>query len=376
MSEKSTLLRILILSALAGGLAACGTMEKLKPGQKTDYRQSRAENTLEVPPDLTVSTIDDTMAVPDITPDSTATYSAYSSERGGDQAPAARGENVLVAPETIRVQQDGDKRWLVIEGEDAAAVWTKMREFWLQNGFLIKREDPRIGILETDWAENRADIPLDPIRNVIGKAFDNAYSAPTRDMYRVRLERGEGGVIELYIAHRGVLEAVQGDTTVWQERPSNPELEAEMLSRMMLFFGVEERKAKRMVSATGGAPVRANLIQGADGAALQLDEDFSRAWRRTGLALDRVGFSVEDRDRSKGVYFVRYDDPLADQDEEGMLSKLKFWGSDEAKSGNVYQIKLDGTGASTRVTVLDASGAPERSGTATRILTLLQEQLK
>ncbi len=165
---------------------------------------------------------------------------------------------MLPAQNEIHVERDGDKRWLVIQS-DSAAVWNKMREFWLQNGFLIKREDPRIGILETDWAENRADIPMDPVRKVLSKALDSLYSSPTRDMFRVRLEAGaKPGTTELFLTHRGMQEVFDDKTTIWQPRPSDPELESEMLNRLMVYMGVQEQQAKQALqSAEAPAAARA-----------------------------------------------------------------------------------------------------------------------
>ena len=201
------------------------------------------------------------------------------------------------------VERDGNQQWLVVHGAPSQ-VWPKVREFWLQEGFLVKMEDPRVGILETGWAENRADIPGGPIRNFLGKVIDAVYSSATRDQFRVRLERGtESGTTEVFLTHRGVEEVLQGGiedgNAVWQPRPTDPELEAEMLKRLMVYLGIEEQKAEAMVARQSGPTVRAQMVSNDSGSMLIVNEDFSRAWRRTGVALDRVGFAVEDRNRSE-----------------------------------------------------------------------------
>lgn len=360
-------------------LSACSSisnkLDEISPEKKAEYKKSQTLPALEVPPDLTKSTIDDTMAVPDIDPKSSATLSSYTDERGGSQV--AHSENVLPQQSNIRFERDGDKRWLVMEGAPET-VWPKVREFFLQSGFLIKEEDPRIGIMETDWMENRADIPKDAIRSVISKVFDALYSSATRDKYRVRLERGKDpNSTELFLSHRGVEEVVQGTSTIWQSRPSDPELEIEMLNRMAVFFGVDEQKAKSLLTRAKDVP-HAQLTRDAQGNSfLSLDEDFSRGWRRTGIALDRVGFTVEDRDRSRGLYYVRYADPLKEEKKDGYLSKLKFWGNGDKKTENMqYLVSVTGEGATTRITILNKDGAPENSETSNRILALLHEQLK
>jgi len=150
----------------------------------------------------------------------------------------------------------------------------------------------------------------------------------------------------------------------------------------MVRLGVEESRAKSMV-ASGALQERAKLSRAADGAgALLLEEAFDRAWRRVGLALDRVGFTVEDRDRSQGLYFVRYVDPEVDgkkkDDDKGFLSKLMFWKSSasEKPSQAQYRIYLKTAGDTTTVQVLTREGGVDRSDISKRILGLLHEQLK
>ena len=359
----------LLLMAVVLVLNGCGAADKVAPGRKIDYKKSKTTESLEVPPDLSSTTINEA-------PDMVETISSTRYE-GSDASVGMT--TVLRGASGMRVERDGDQQWLIIEATPSE-VWPRVREFWMQEGFLLKLEDPRVGIIETGWAENRADIPQGPIRNTIGKVLDVAYSAATRDQYRVRLEAGaETGTTELFLTHRGVEEVVTGpatDTnTVWKPRPTDPELEAEMLKRLMVFLGVEQQKAQAMVARQTPQQARAQLVADDTEAMLIVMEDFSRAWRRTGIALDRVGFAVEDRNRAEGIYYVRYSDPLATQDNEGLLSGLAFWSRDEAVARQ-YQIELLAQGARTHVIVNNANGERETSSTGKRILTLLEEQLR
>jgi outer membrane protein assembly factor BamC len=376
MNRLAAITKFLALLAVVTALGACGTWEKVA-GKKTDYKQSRTEEPLEIPPDLSSSTIEDALAVPG----GTATYSEFAAD---DQrraaAPGAAG--VLVQPESMRIERQGDRRWLIVQAS-AETVWPKVRDFWLQNGFLLTMDDPAVGILETDWAENRADIPQDFIRRTIGRALEALYSSATRDRFRVRLERVDATTTEVFITHRGMEEVLQGDAdssegTVWKPRPSDPELEAEMLKRLMVSMGSEEQKAAAQLAQP--APQRAARAQLAVNAAgettLVVAEGLALAWREVGLALDRVGFTVEDRDRSGGVYFVRYNDPLKEDKQRGFLSKLKFWGDDEPASADQYRIVLIAQGENTHVTVQNDQGQRDNTSTARRILTLVQEQMQ
>lgn len=378
--------KVLLLSGALTvlGLAACSgnleqSLDEVLPAKEAKYKSSKSLPPLEIPPDLQSGTLHDAMLLPGEGSLGSASYSQY---QNANQNPAALASKQILPELTdVRVERSGDKRWLVINAPPDQ-VWPRVRSFWLENGLLIKMEDPSIGIMETDWAENRADIPQGFIRRFLEKVTTRLYSATTRDKFRVRLERGtERGSTELYVSHRGAEEVTQGDTTVWQPRPSDPELEAEILNRMLVYFGVERERARTLLASRAERRERAHMVKESSGvAALALDEDFSRAWRRTGLALDRVGFTVEDRDRSRGLYYVRYVDPLRDTGEKkGWLSKLKFWGDDDEarnEEDDAYLISLVGDGQTTQVVVLNTRGEREASATADRILGLLHEQLK
>ena len=371
---------MLVLALLAG---CSGTLLESK---KIEYKSASTAKlpTLEVPPDLTQPSSDERYAVPDTSPKGTTTFSAYSGERGVKLAPGAQA--ILPQMDKMRVERSGSQRWLVVSGT-AEQLWPSIKEFWQEAGFLINLELPEAGIVETDWAENRAKLPQDFLRSTLGKVFDSAYSTPERDKFRTRLEKGsEPGTVEIFISHRGMYEIYVTEArseTKWQPRPADPELEAEMLRRLMVRLGSDDARAAALV-ATTPAHERALLSRAADGAgALTLVETFDRAWRRVGLALDRVGFAVEDRDRSQGLYFVRYIDPDVDvkskKDEGGFISKLMFWKSDEAKkpdSGISYRIQVKSTGDNSLVQVFTREGGIDKSETARKILGLLNEQLK
>ena len=371
------------LSVLAASLmlAGCNGLIETK---KIDYKSADKAPTLEVPPDLTVPNKNDRYAVPDSGGRGSATFSAYSAERAV-QPGAGESREVLAADAGMRVERAGSQRWLVIS-KSPEELWPDLRNFWIELGFILKIDSPEIGVMETDWAEDRAKIPQDIIRRTLGKVLDGIYSTPERDKFRTRIEKGgEPGTVEVFISHRGMMEIYENEaraTTVWQPREADPELEAEMLRRLMVHLGAEEKRAEVAV-ATEARPEQARLTDTRGVTQLQVDEPFARAWRRVGLALDRIGFTVQDRNRSEGVYYVRYIDPEADnltkKPEGGILSKLAFWRSDDkpAVGGSEYRIQVAGENAdSSRVRVLTREGGEDTSGTAGKILGLLQEQLK
>jgi outer membrane protein assembly factor BamC len=378
--KRLRMTRDTMVKALAGllivlCLPACSTVEKVLPGDRADYKtKGRTGPPLEVPPDLSSSTIQDEMVIPEA-----ATASEYSAETSAGVRPGQSA--VLPDQPGMQIQRDGDRRWLVVEGTPDA-VWPRVRDFWTQAGFLIQSEDPKAGVMRTDWAENRADIPKGGLRKLLGKVSDFVYSAATRDRYTARLERGEQpNTTEIYITHYGVEEVVQGpadDQTaaLWRPRPNDPELEAEMLQRLLVSLGAEKETAERMVATAKDRSREVTIHKGSGGETwLVVGEGFSQAWRNTGIALDRIGFTVEDRNRSEGVYFVRYNDPLKEQS-KGFMDKLAFWRDDEKPSAEQYRIKMVSEGTETRVMVEDKDGKADNSSTARRILNLLQEQLQ
>ena len=377
--RRLTLAASVAIALVAGG---CKTATDILEGKKVDYKSAGSLPPLEIPPDLTTPARDNRYAVPE-TGKSTATLSGYQADRSQQ----AKLGNTAVLPnvDKMRIERAGTQRWLVVQ-EPPEKLWPLVKDFWQENGFLIQVEIAEAGVMETDWAENRAKIPQDMIRSVLGKILDQVYSTPERDKFRTRLERAGDGGSEVYLSHRGMIEVytTEGkDKTVWQPRPADPDLEAEFLRRLMVRLGARDEKAKQQVAAAAAQPARASINESGDGRELlQIQVPFDRAWRRVGLALDRVGFTVEDRDRQKGLYYVRYADPEADMDKKkkdspGLLDRLAFWRSADTKvKAEQYRVQVRGASSNSEIVVLNKEGGAEQSSTAHRILALLHEQLK
>jgi outer membrane protein assembly factor BamC len=382
--------RLLMATVAVSLLAGCGAISSIFEGKKVEYKTSNKLPPLEVPPDLTTPQADDRYAVPEPKASGTATYSEYTKDRstgpqGTPQAGQAKGQTPLLpSPDKVRLERAGSERWLVVKAPPEQ-VWPEVKSFLEAAGYQLKIQDQATGIIETEWQESHPIVPEGGIRGALQRALGTLYSSGLRDKYRVRLERGvEADTTEIYVSHRGMEEVFVGadkERTMWQPQPPNPEAEAEMLSRLLAKFGSEEAKAMQQ-AAQGLGSAKARLAAGGDGAnQLLISDPFDRAWRRVGLALDRVGFTVEDRDRSKGLYFVRYIDPRGDgkKEEKSWFSKLAFWRSDEGTGINPkdrYRIRVSDSGSESRVDVQNSTGAVDKSPTADRILSLLLDQLK
>jgi len=355
------------LSALILTLGACSVLD----GDKVEYKSTAKAVALDIPPDLTQLSRDTRYTV------GGGSVSASSYQVGGP-ASVTPGVAATVMGD-VRIERAGAQRWLVV-GRTPEQLWEPLKEFWQKGGFVLTLEQQNLGIMETDWAENRAKLPQDFIRNTLGKVFDSLYSTGERDKFRTRLERIGDTQTEIYISHRGMQEVTRGgnglgsDGTIWQPRAPDPELEAEFLRRLMVKLGSTPDQAKLAVNAAAPS-AKARVISATDGAALELQDTLERAWRRIGLALDRTGFTVEDRDRSQGTYYVRYVESVDKKNEPGFFAKL-FGGSAKDIAPVKYRVVLRAQGEATVVSVRNAAGAPDTTPNAQRILQLLADDLK
>lgn len=374
------------------GLGGCSSLGIST--DKVDYRSVQAQRPLELPPDLAPLPGNDRFTVPGVT-------TASATQQATVARPQAAGSAAVVAPgnTVAQIERAGNQRWLAVNvpPEQAYAV---VREFWPSVGLQLERDDPALGIVETVWAENRAKLPQDIIRRTLGRVFDSAYSTGEQDKFRTRIERTAKNTSEIFISHRGMIEVYTStakDQTRWQPRPADSELEAEMMQRLMLRFAPATSTAAApaapaavaagakpagtaAVTAAGAQLVR--MVPGADGrlTRLEVDEPFDRAWRRVGLGLDRGGFTVEDRDRTNGVYFVRYLDPeyeAKQREKQGIFTKML--GLDSKIEAQQFRVQVGAAAAgssSSTVTVLTKEGKPELSGTSDKILRQLNDQMR
>lgn len=378
-----------VVSALGCALlAGCSSLGLST--DRIDYGRVQPQRALDVPPDLTPLPGNDRFQVPGVATASGAQTAGRPAQPG--TATVAPG-----AP-NARIERAGNQRWLAVDVPPEQAFAT-VREFFPSLGLTVEREDASLGLIETGWSENRAKLPQDVIRRTIGRVFDGLYSTGEQDKYRARVERTVKNTAEIFVSHRGMIEVYANparDSTRWQPRPADPELEAEMLQRLLLRFapaatavaatvgspGTPVTSGSAPAAAAGGAalaPGNARIVKAADGKSsrLDIDEPFDRAWRRVGLGLDRGGFTVEDRDRTKGTYFVRFLDPefeAKQREQQGIFSKL--FGGDLKIDAPRFRVVLETAGAGTRVQVQSIDGKPEQSATGEKILTLLRDQLR
>lgn len=402
-------------------LSACESIPFID--NTSDYKGAGRSKPLEVPPDLTSVNSSDAYSVPG----GTTTYNTYNQTQEGQEVGV---ERVLPTSEGVRMEKAGAQRWLVVNAP-AEKIWPAVREFWIDQGFAVRVESPDTGVMETEWIEADAIKAQDDKKNV-GEKFDRWLDKLSgfadRRKFRTRLERGElEGTTEIYMTHRTVSSApddgknevqtqlgkidtgyrFEGGKQESKADENDGDLDAELLRRLMVKLGVEEKRAQQIV-ANPVVEKRADVVKESDSSVtLNLNDTYDRGWRRVGLALDRIGFVIEDKDRASGLFFVRYADVDIDdgpkkkkglfdalafwdddeeienkskpKDEKTIIDKLQFWKGDDGKTdpAKQYRIKLTETETgATRVNVVDAENKRNRSSTANRIISLLYDQLK
>lgn len=371
-------LHTLSLTCAVIALTACSSFSSMTASDKVDYKKSgdvRGPN-LALPPDLITAQADRRYVVQD----GTATMSEYNQ---AVKKSSQTRSNVLTGIPGMKIERDGDRRWLVVD-RSATELYPQVKDFWQENGFLLVIDSPSTGIMETDWAENRAKIPQDIIRRTLGRVLDSVYDSGERDKFRTRLEVQKPDVTEIYITHKGAIETPVKDgsgamiTTQWMVRPTDPELEAIFLTRLMERLGMTQEQAKAQVAAITTAPKtpRAKLVEEGATTRIEMSSSFDRAWRDVGLALDRSNFTVEDRDRSRGIYFVRYVNPKELGDGRSWFGRTFGKSNDADKKAKLYRVVIQVRGENQVVILVqDSEGKPENTATGNQLLTTLDRQL-
>lgn len=387
--KRYVLVAMLGVGAVVFG--GCASREK-----KHEYETSPGQRSaLEIPPDLTKPKSDGAMVVPDAAtqpaPETGASADAAPTTKGDviiaepatssssmrSSRPGSMGEDVLPASDNIRLERAGSQRWLVVKAPPAQ-VWDMVREFLVAKEFKIAKASRDTGVMETDWSESRPIVGTS-FQKSMAKALGSKYSNSFRDKFRVRLERGKTpDTTEVYISHSGMEEVVASKATDivetrWQGRPNDPGLEAEMLTQFLVRAGLKEARAQAVVNAPAPADEAALHIAG-DKVSLQLRDSLDSAWKRVGLALDRVGWVVEDRIADAHTYRVRQVDVVEPKKKKGFLG---LFGDDEpVEKQREFVVALTESGNLVEITLRDGSGAPVARKEAQPLMELLYGQLR
>jgi outer membrane protein assembly factor BamC len=397
---------------MAGGLVAgCGTSSPTQIDYKSDSKSKQAS--LAVPPNM----IDETSDQRSLPPQGGET-SLSALKQVQAQAPVS---DLTVAPvvQGMHIQRDGTESWLVLDNKTPDQAWAQIRRFWQEQGFLLVVDQRDKGVMETDWNETHASINDGLIRSTLSKAMGNSYVASERNKYRTRLEAAPNGGTYVFISQKGMQEALSGtnnDSTTWQPKPNDPGLETEYLKRLMASLALADSRSaagsttqSTALSPAGAQTAPGAATAGANSAAakaaaenvalstqppvpdqnetsntsaqytsteLTLGEPYDRAWVRVGIALDRSNFTVDNRDRTRGLYSIRYVDPKDMRSaEQGFWSQV-FHGKTE-KVAKQYLLNVRAvTPDQTRIAVVDDKGNIDASQPAKEIMSLVVDQLR
>ncbi len=356
----------LALVILSLAMMACSSTG---PHYKGDYDvQNENGKPLEVPPDLVLPKGDESLKIPSIAAEQTsiASYQEKGTLKNRD------GSSVAATP-GVRMRRDGAVHWLEFDAP-VGSVWSKLAPFFKSLGFKIVREDKKLGVMETDWQENRVKLPNDWFSTI----FNSFSSAGLKDRYRARVER-DGDKTLLFITQQGLREKhIEDDTsdaddTYWEYRNSDPGLEREMLMRFLIFQGVKKNTAKAIT--TKKEISHAKLVEKNGNLYLNVTETFPRTWRRVGLAMDRMGIHVDDRNRSAGVYYFSLNKAFRDQEDKNWFEGI--FGNDAVGNNNAFILKLDTEDDVVQISMRSRRGGQIlKSKLARLILTKLQKYLK
>ena len=371
MMITRSLFGLVVLTVSLSGCAWFGV-------SKTENSPAKQREALEIPPDLARPAADDLAALP---AEGTATYSKHAAQNPAVKAaqPSEAGTQGQSAQKSVSLERDGALRWLVVQG-DPERAWVRAREYFLRNDLKLSVENPKTGILESEWIERPANVGSGFFGNLLSKL----HSTGVRDKIRVRVERGRvSSTAEIYVAHQGLEEVVvsgggtQVIQTAWQPRAADPEMEAEILGKLLIHFGLDPAQAQNQLASA--SPESIPLVKGE---LILAQDDLDGAWRRVGLALDRAGVTTEDRDRNAGIYYVRYVDGNQTK-RRGFFSWLR--GDPEKTAGpetkkelpkDRFQIRVKAIPSGSSVSVYDVKGEPDTSTAGQHLLSVLQQQLR
>lgn len=361
----------LALSLLS--LAACSSFGELTgQTESIEYKSTVSGDPLSIPPDLTKANQNPHYQAPE----GTARFSDYAAGQRAQQG-AGPADRILPTQSGIQVMRDGTLRWLVVD-RPAEDIYPRVIEFWGDQGFTIQSQDPRAGLIQTDWAENRAKIAEGWLRSVLGSVLDQVFDSGERDRFTTRLERVNGKT-EIYISHQHMEETPTGDGAAfkWVGGKEDPGVNAAMLARLMVALGTDVKQAQAQIAQSEAGPAGVTAVpQLSDGqASITLNEPFDRAWRRVGVALDSARFTVEDRNRAAGDYFIRYLDTDTGQKVEQQTIFGRMFGSRNPAEPLKLRVHVADQGSSSVVTVQDEQGATLADDTARRVITVMSGHL-
>jgi len=384
-NERTTdillLTKAILATAIALALAACTTTGTVDGPR---YEASRQVDSLEVPPDLIAPGMERGYRIPGAPGERVSARELDHNARAAPRTATAQPTTILPETPEVQLRRDGQLRWLSVQAPPEE-LWPQLRAFWRAQNLTLARDEPAVGVMETEWAEDLAGIPLGGTRGLLARALGTLYDAGTRDQYRLRVERQNGGT-EVFISHRGAVERgeADGQTSRWEIADPDPQLEAEMLNRLLVFLTTgevagAEPAATRVDEADFERTGQVDLTERDGRLFLAVRGEPDALWRRLGLALDRTGLMIDEQDRSAATFLVTYRPDIVDSadDRPGALRRaLSFGRATPRRQDERYQIRMIENGRDLQIEALSIEGEPLRERDARFVLELIQPQLR
>ena len=375
-----TYIKPIVVALALISMTACSGSKKEQP--KLDYQsQSHRLVKLEVPPDLNNPDQGNLYQLP---AGSGAVRASDFNKRRTQAVQQPANAEVLKSVKGVRLERDGNQRWLVVDGKSPREIWPLLKVFWQENGFDIKSEEPAIGQMETEWAENRAKIPQDSLRRLLDKVgLGGIYSTSERDKFIIRIEQGKSGSTDIFFAHKGMKEVYADknkDTTTWQPAANDPNLEAAFLARFMQYMGVDQQQAENALTQSV-AKRSGNELARIDGNTLLVSGDYGRNWRRTALALDRIGLNVLGQNIERHAFLVQQapnESEAVSTKKPGFFSRMFGKGKKVEKPAAYPEIIVfvEPVNGGSRIRLLNKDGSAYNGSDASTLISRLHTELR
>ncbi len=340
-------LTTLLLVFSLGGCISSGSKEIQKQdglGERDiKYYSNKTLTSLEIPPDLTKPSAQNSLKLSEYVANIQEDLISFSEKN----SVIKEASSVLKTFSNVEVKKSGSLRWLVVD-KKPDAVWGLAKSFFKSHGFIIKKANKEIGVMETDFLENHPEIPdqsLGFIHSMLRKVTKTRYTLPIADKYRLRIESTDNGnKTEIYLSLTSMQKVLinkgsDDENTIWQSEVKDHTLETEMLYRLMIFLGSDHALAReKIMAARGRQKLTVKVAKSISGyAKLMFLLTQYETWNNVGWALDQLGIDVEDKDVKEGSFYIN----IVKEEDKGIFSRL--FGDDAIKKS--FQIVVRQVGS-------------------------------
>jgi len=344
---------------------------------KINYFSDKSLTPLEVPPDLTSPSYENAFRIQAFVEDIDLNVVNLSNTEKISEI----NQKILEVPARIEIKSAGTRKWLIVEKEPEL-VWDLAKQFLREQGFSLKKIDKKLGLIETNYLENKPDIPASSmgfIRSMLASQIDNvSYTLPSVDSYSLRIEPiKKGKSTEVYLSISSMAEVITNsggqESTLWQFKERNISLETEMLYRLMIYLGSDSAEAReKILAAQKNSKISINQTTDINGfSKLLINFGIEEAWDNVSWAINNINLEVESKDVKEKSFYIN----AARSSDKGFFTKV--FGDDAVRK--IFRIYLRPKSKSeTEVLFLDVSeeNETETKQFSSEIMRLISDQLR